>query len=479
MESSAASRTSPPDWKIIQRPESVINYPSGTYVEFTNLEGIVAGWIRVEEVTSETKLSDRKIKFEEQGRRYHASSSAYASVCALTDKEVEQVFSKHGDPHATMQQVVVQRMLSIVKEYLTYKTAMRRMDCDDLYSLNACFQAARVMLFNRKFLEQYGKMYFVDPRLNKLIMKLKITKEKEILGYLPHCVFTGRIKVVKAAIDVLNKKGVVVEKPRKDLPGAHYVEWVSEINFLNALMAARINGWNLEGLYLPNRLIHGSAKDKPDQRPSSRITGDYIPTLSVFLRTNPSLADRIKIIFQLVKGIYTLHTIFKTAHHDLTLENVLCDGEAKIFDYGCVVSLLSRRSCSLGTFGYAPPEILKKPTSTHHAAWDAWCLGVLIIEVMTGLPPLVKTLQGDIETFDQGVFFRHLHTLENSSYLSIMTLAGIAKQLLREDPLDRMGIEQCFSYISRIFHSESYEAMVGDFSIFFKTNSSVEQENVR
>jgi serine/threonine protein kinase len=64
------------------------------------------------------------------------------------------------------------------------------------------------------------------------------------------------------------------------------------------------------------------------------------------------------------------------AHRDLKPENiVICNGIAKVCDFGWSAVIQNVRSTFCGTLDYAPPEIIER--KTYDTTVDLWCIGVL------------------------------------------------------------------------------------------------------
>ncbi len=80
-------------------------------------------------------------------------------------------------------------------------------------------------------------------------------------------------------------------------------------------------------------------------------------------------------------------------HRDLKPENILLDpaGQTLVADFGLVVDLDQQRRLTqtggvIGTFGYAAPEALQAARTLDERA-DVYALGVILRELLTGIPP--------------------------------------------------------------------------------------------
>jgi len=73
-------------------------------------------------------------------------------------------------------------------------------------------------------------------------------------------------------------------------------------------------------------------------------------------------------------------------YRDLKPENILVDtnGYIKLSDFGLAKNAL-QSSTFCGTAEYISPEILNKETHDYKSDW--WALGILIYEMLTGVPP--------------------------------------------------------------------------------------------
>jgi cGMP-dependent protein kinase len=87
-------------------------------------------------------------------------------------------------------------------------------------------------------------------------------------------------------------------------------------------------------------------------------------------------------------------------YRDLKPENVLLDkdGHVKITDFGLSKKVVDRTFTLCGTPDYIAPEIIQN--KGHNKAADYWALGVVIYEMLTGLPPFYKENE-DHTTFDR------------------------------------------------------------------------------
>lgn len=114
---------------------------------------------------------------------------------------------------------------------------------------------------------------------------------------------------------------------------------------------------------------------------------------AVFFYIHPSAGISenlaLRFLYQTALAVKYLHDR-GFIHRDIKPENLLLDDkfEVKLCDFGWSCKLMSDddyRTSICGTYEYMSPEIVLLPQ--HNRKVDIWCLGILMIEMITGMPP--------------------------------------------------------------------------------------------
>jgi serine/threonine protein kinase len=146
-------------------------------------------------------------------------------------------------------------------------------------------------------------------------------------------------------------------------------------------------------------------------------------------------------------------------YRDLKPENILLDreGHVKLADFGLakdgVKDSVSGASSLCGTPEYLSPEILER--RGHGTAVDWWGLGMVLFEMLTGLPPWYTT--------DRKKLFLRLRTSALSfPYYVSRTAADVISGFLRRDPRRRLGAQGDADEVQahRFFHAIDWEALL-------------------
>mmetsp|Transcript_9435 Transcript_9435/g.18715 ORF Transcript_9435/g.18715 Transcript_9435/m.18715 type:complete len:591 (+) Transcript_9435:332-2104(+) len=131
-------------------------------------------------------------------------------------------------------------------------------------------------------------------------------------------------------------------------------------------------------------------------------------------------------------------------YRDLKPENLLLDGDGHIYlaDFGLcqdgVFSATAGSNTLAGTCEYLAPEILKH--HEHGFAVDYWALGMVIYELLTGLPPFYSYDQNEVV---HGILNK---TLEFPRHVS-PEARDLVERLLDRNPQTRLGSQRGFQEI--------------------------------
>lgn len=112
--------------------------------------------------------------------------------------------------------------------------------------------------------------------------------------------------------------------------------------------------------------------------------GDLYSHVSEFQLTTKQV---LRYFGQVVGGLNHLHQL-GYAHRDLSLENILLNGEdeCKLCDFGLVWPVDDVSSETVGKSFYLAPEVFRSESYVPRYA-DMWSLGILLFIMVTGVPP--------------------------------------------------------------------------------------------
>ncbi|KAI6654627.1 Serine/threonine-protein kinase Sgk1-like [Oopsacas minuta] len=137
---------------------------------------------------------------------------------------------------------------------------------------------------------------------------------------------------------------------------------------------------------------------------------------------------------EITSAIGYLHDI-KIIYRDLKPENILLDkdGHIKLTDFGLCkegVAQGDTTSTFCGTPEYLAPEVLKKQDYSNSVDW--WCVGVVLYEMMYGLPPFYSR---NITEMYEAILYKPLHLKSTVS----SSARSILEALLQKDRRFRLG----------------------------------------
>uniref|UniRef100_A0A158R5L2 Protein kinase domain-containing protein n=1 Tax=Syphacia muris TaxID=451379 RepID=A0A158R5L2_9BILA len=152
-----------------------------------------------------------------------------------------------------------------------------------------------------------------------------------------------------------------------------------------------------------------------------------------YLRASKTFSTNMSRFYaaEIVSALHYLHSK-NIVYRDLKLENLMLDkdGHVKITDFGFAKEVVNRTWTMCGTPEYLAPEIVTH--EGHDKAVDWWSLGILIYEMIVGVPPFQGRALNDVfEKILEGKlkFPRHFDC----------NAKDLVKKLLQSDPSKRLG----------------------------------------
>ena len=143
------------------------------------------------------------------------------------------------------------------------------------------------------------------------------------------------------------------------------------------------------------------------------------------------------ILKDVISATYYLHHMYPPIiHRDIKPENVLINSEmkAKLTDFGWSNYLNKsdmKRTTMCGTPIYLAPELVNNYGHDHRV--DIWCIGVLMFELLTGLPPWIGE---DVQTLKYNIINMKIRWPKNMDRDAV----DLLKKTLRYNPDERISL---------------------------------------
>ena len=143
------------------------------------------------------------------------------------------------------------------------------------------------------------------------------------------------------------------------------------------------------------------------------------------------------ILKDVICATYYLHHMYPPIiHRDIKAENVLLNSEmkAKLTDFGWSNYLNKsdmKRTTMCGTPIYLAPELVNNYGHDHRV--DIWCIGVLMFELLTGLPPWIGE---DVQTLKYNIINMKIRWPKNMDRDAV----DLLKKTLRYNPDERISL---------------------------------------
>ena len=168
---------------------------------------------------------------------------------------------------------------------------------------------------------------------------------------------------------------------------------------------------------------------------------EYIPGGNVYNLVSRSKTVPTQTIVSIMKdvisAVYFLHNMNPPIiHRDIKPENVVLDQnmKAKLTDFGWSNYMQGdmKRTTVCGTPVYLAPEIINN--RGHDEKVDIWCIGVLLFELLTGVPPF----QGfDVQTIKYNINRLNICWQKNMDRDAV----DLIKRILKYNPEERISLE--------------------------------------
>ncbi|XP_030954774.1 receptor-like serine/threonine-protein kinase SD1-6 [Quercus lobata] len=207
------------------------------------------------------------------------------------------------------------------------------------------------------------------------------------------------------------------------------------------------------------------------EREENMLIYEYMPnrSLDLYLFDPPrcSLLDwrkRVDIIEGVIQGLLYLqeYSNFIIVHRDLKASNILLDNEMtpKISDFG-IARIFGKdeheanTSRIVGTYGYVPPEYVKK--GIYSMKYDVYSFGVILLQIISGKRNTryygthhnLNLLDYAYELWKEGRGFEFIDpSLDDScSYYKLLRCMQVALLCVQENPVDRPSMLEVSSML--------------------------------
>ena len=181
------------------------------------------------------------------------------------------------------------------------------------------------------------------------------------------------------------------------------------------------------------------------------------------------LSDKVvaSIIKDVIYAIYFLHNMNPPIlHRDIKPENILLnDGlMTKLTDFGWSNYIFEEkeRRTVCGTPIYFAPEIIKEQEQDGKV--DIWCIGVLLFELITGLPPFTGK---DLDTLNFNILHLKIAWPKDIN----QDAKNLITKILKIEPSQRISLEEILKhpFITKYFPDASTGLISPDQNIIYKT----------
>ena len=116
------------------------------------------------------------------------------------------------------------------------------------------------------------------------------------------------------------------------------------------------------------------------------------------------------------------------------------EGNVKLCDFGwsAEANMMEKRKTYCGTVDYMAPEMVKN--ETHNFTLDIWCLGILLFELLHGVPPFKgKNDKEKSKNISKNKAINYSSKL-SSEAVNLMT------SILKLDPDERINLKDIFRH---------------------------------